>query len=161
MSMPLSWRGWLPAVLGLLLVPVVMWPVFAQDAPVPTEPKLGVVTGVPTEAPYGGNLIVRLGSSLQSGILGYVSNGDEVTIEAQEGMFYKISAPQAGYIWTTYVRVTEERPAPKTKNEPWALEETVSATKLPANETPAPDGKKFRSSFDEGMQKDFEQHRAP
>ena len=152
------------ALVGMLVVAA--WArVHGQDtanAPVPTEPKVGIVTGVPLQANYGGNLIVRSSASLESSIVGHVSNGDEVTIDHQEGSFYRITAPKSGYIWASYVRVTEERPKPKDKNVPWSQEEVVSSTKLPPQDTPpAAEAKKFQPAFDEGMKRDFEERRTP
>jgi hypothetical protein len=45
-----------------------------------------------------------------SNIVGHVSNGDTVTIEGTSGSWYLISAPIRGYIWASYVQITDSEP---------------------------------------------------
>jgi hypothetical protein len=95
------------------------------------EPSQGVVTGVSTEQPYGGNLLVLLKPELGSQILGYVSNGDEVTIEEQIGSFYHITAPKDGWCWASYIKVTGSKPSDNNQaKQPLSIEEYFYNSKV-------------------------------
>jgi hypothetical protein len=72
-----------------------------------SEPRRGVVQNVPTADPYYGNLVIRQGPSLQTPSIGFVSNGDEVTIVGTSGSFMQISSPKSGFVWASYLKITE------------------------------------------------------
>lgn len=76
------------------------------------EPKTGVIRNVPTGPEYNGNLVVRTTPDLTSSanMVGHVSNGDTVSIEGTSGSWYLISAPIRGYVWASYVQITDSQP---------------------------------------------------
>ncbi|HAE41141.1 MAG TPA: hypothetical protein DCG57_21275 [Candidatus Riflebacteria bacterium] len=71
--------------------------------------RQGEVKNVPLQAPYNGCLIVREGPGMDYPVKGHVVNGDTVTIEATSGSWYKITAPLSGYIWSSYVTITDSQ----------------------------------------------------
>jgi uncharacterized protein YgiM (DUF1202 family) len=70
-------------------------------------PRQGVVKNVPVQEPYNGCLIVREGPGMEYPVKGHVVNGDTVTIEGTSGNWFKISSPKSGYVWASYLTVTD------------------------------------------------------
>ena len=71
--------------------------------------RQGEIRNVPVESPYNGCLLVREGPNMESPVKGHVNNGETVQIEAAAGSWYKISAPLSGYVWASYVKVTDSQ----------------------------------------------------
>ncbi len=91
-----------------------------------STPRQGVVENVPVEEPYNGCLLVREGAGGNSKILGYVPNGTTVQIEATDGAWYKISSPKTGYVYSSFVRITETVPIDAAnRDKALSLEEIV------------------------------------
>jgi len=115
--------------------------------------RQGEIRNVPVESPYNGCLLVREGPDMQSPIKGHVTNGSTVQIEAAAGSWYKISSPLNGYIWASYVTVTDSQTV-DTSNltkaldletivenaNPWTREENLPARQklLEDNDTATP-----------------------
>ncbi len=122
--------------LTLLLIMVLIWcgiaPVTAEDAPPMEVARKAVVEGVPTEQPYNGCLLVRIDASTTSKVLGFVKNGDVVVIEEMNGLWARISSPEKGYCWASYLKVTETQalPANQPQSLPTLLEISDPATRL-------------------------------
>lgn len=94
----------------LLILPLIMILAAVQANAVELNvARQGEVKNVPLQAPYNGCLIVREGPGMDSPAKGHVVNGDTVTIEATSGSWYKISSPLSGYVWSSYVAVTENQ----------------------------------------------------
>ncbi len=91
-----------------------------------SAPRQGIVENVPVEEPYNGCLLVREGAGGNSKILGYVPNGTTVQIEATDGAWYKISSPKTGYVYSSFVRITETVPIDAAnRDKALSLEEIV------------------------------------
>ncbi|MFZ5949522.1 MAG: SH3 domain-containing protein [Candidatus Rifleibacteriota bacterium] len=71
--------------------------------------RAGIVENVPLEAPYNGCLVVRQGPGFEHPVIGHVVNGDRVTIDSGEGSWYRITSPKTGYVWATYIKITDEQ----------------------------------------------------
>jgi len=69
--------------------------------------RQGVVKNVPTQEPYNGCLIVREGPGMEYPVKGHVVNGDTVTIDGTSGNWFRITAPKSGYVWASYITVTD------------------------------------------------------
>ncbi len=69
--------------------------------------RTGVVANVPLEAPYNGCLVVREGPGFEHAVKGHVVNGTSVTIDSGQGSWYRITAPMTGYVWASYVKITD------------------------------------------------------
>ncbi|PKL47756.1 MAG: hypothetical protein CVV42_12095 [Candidatus Riflebacteria bacterium HGW-Riflebacteria-2] len=69
--------------------------------------RQGIVKNVPLQDPYNGCLIVREGPGMEYPVKGHVVNGDTVTIEGTSGNWFKISSPKSGYVWASYIAVTD------------------------------------------------------
>lgn len=98
-------------IAGSLLLAITAGPAFLATPRLPAAElsvaRQGVVENVPLQAPYNGCLLVREGPGTTTPIKGNVTNGTTVQIEATEGAWYKISAPLAGYVYSTYVKITD------------------------------------------------------
>ncbi|MDD3148594.1 MAG: SH3 domain-containing protein [Candidatus Riflebacteria bacterium] len=98
-------------VAGSLFLAIVTGPVLSSpprlSAAELSVPRQGVVENVPPQSPYNGCLLVREGPGTTTPVKGNVANGTTVQIEATEGAWYKISAPLAGYVYSTYVKITD------------------------------------------------------
>lgn len=116
-------RGILRGVVSIaVLATLVLAPAMELAAEVLAAPRLGVVQNVPLAAPWNGCLLVRDGPNTNSKILGHVINGTTVRIEATEGAWYKISSPMTGYVYGTYVKITEaDTPPVNPSNQTQAL----------------------------------------
>ncbi len=115
--------------------------------------RQGEIRNVPVESPYNGCLLVREGPNMESPIKGHVTNGSTVQIEGAAGSWYKISSPLNGYIWASYVTVTDSQTV-DTSNltkaldletivenaNPWTREENLPARQklLEDNDTTTP-----------------------
>lgn len=115
--------------------------------------RQGEIRNVPVESPYNGCLLVREGPNMESPIKGHVTNGSTVQIEGAAGSWYKISSPLNGYIWASYVTVTDSQTV-DTSNmtkaldletivenaNPWTREENLPARQklLEDNDTATP-----------------------
>ena len=107
------------AVLAVLALVFPFFPLFAEETPVVEQARKAIVEGVPTQQPYNGCLLVRFDASTTSKILGFVKNGDVVVIEEMNGLWARISSPEKGYCWASYLKVTETQPVPA--NQPQSL----------------------------------------
>ncbi len=88
-------------------------------------PRQGVVQNVPVEAPWNGCLLVREGPGTNWPIKGYVTNGTAIKIEATDGAWYRISLPKTGYVYSTYVKITETETLDSSNERALTLEEIV------------------------------------
>lgn len=94
----------------MLTVPVLLFLAAGIAAAVELNvAREGIVKNVPLQDPYNGCLIVREGPGMEYPVKGHVVNGDRVTIEATSGSWYKISAPKTGYVWASYIAVTDSQ----------------------------------------------------
>ena len=87
--------------------------------------RKGIIQNVPTQAPWNGCLLVREGPNTTSPVKGYVPNGATVQIEATDGAWYKISAPQTGYVYGTYVKIVDAGETQAGRTNALTLEEIV------------------------------------
>ncbi|MBU1105504.1 MAG: SH3 domain-containing protein [Candidatus Riflebacteria bacterium] len=92
-----------------LLMPVLLLITIQSSAVELNVARQGEVKNVPVQQPYNGCLIVREGPGMEYPVKGHVVNGDTVTIEGASGSWYRISAPIAGYIWSSYIAVTDSQ----------------------------------------------------
>ncbi|HPT47824.1 MAG TPA: SH3 domain-containing protein [Candidatus Rifleibacterium sp.] len=115
----------LPALLAsAMAVCIFTMPLSPLQAVELNIPRQGIVENVPAEEPYNGCLLVREGPGGSSAVKGYVTNGTTVQIEATDGAWYKITAPKTGYVYSTYVKITETATIdPATRDKPLSLEE--------------------------------------
>ena len=97
----------------------------AQPAVELNAVRKGIIQNVPTQAPWNGCLLVREGPNTSSPIKGYVPNGATVQVEATDGAWYRISAPQTGYVYGTYVKIVDSGDTPAGRPNALTLEEIV------------------------------------
>ena len=102
-SLPLFYRAALSLLIPVLLIATHVSAIELNIA------RQGEVKNVPVQAPYNGCLIVREGPGTEYPVKGHVNNGDTVTIEGASGSWYRISAPLSGYVWSSYVTVTDSQ----------------------------------------------------
>ncbi|NLF97855.1 MAG: SH3 domain-containing protein [Candidatus Riflebacteria bacterium] len=100
----------------------------------------GIVKNVPLQDPYNGCLIVREGPGMEYPVKGHVVNGDRVTIESTSGSWYKISAPKTGYVWASYISVTDSQTVDTTNlTRPLGLETIVENSDPQARDQKLPE----------------------
>jgi len=107
-----------------LLIAAVSWlaKVCCEAEPL-LKPRAGIVKNVPTDPKYNGCLVVRKGPGMSFPVLGHIVNGDAVVIEGTEGSWMKISSPKSGYVWASYIEITDTEPLePDKVKEPLPLE---------------------------------------
>lgn len=105
-SIPYPGKGRYALIFAVLMAILVTAGSFAVELNVARQ---GEIRNVPVESPYNGCLLVREGPNMESPVKGHVTNGSTVQIEAASGSWYKISAPLSGYIWASYVKVTDSQ----------------------------------------------------
>lgn len=94
-------------------------------------PQKGVVTGVSTDPQYNGNLLILDLPSLSAPKIGFVSNGTEVTVEEEQLTFYRISSPKAGWVWSSFIKLSGEAPPdPNKGNGPRTPDQGLDAVKF-------------------------------
>lgn len=127
----------------LLLSAAVMLPAVELNVP-----RQGVVQDVPVEAPWNGCLLVREGPGMNWPIKGYVANGTAVKIEATDGAWYRISSPKTGYVYSTYVKITETETLDSSNERALTLEEIVENSKPWTRDANLEERKKLLESND-------------
>jgi len=94
-------------------------------------PQTGVVSGVSTDPQYNGNLLVLKLPQLGAPQIGFVSNGTQVTVEEVQLTFYRISAPKAGWVWSSFIRLNGDAPPDPNKGEgPRTPDQALDAAKF-------------------------------
>lgn len=129
---------------GMLFTALVLSGVlFLQIGPVVGQsvfPQTGLVNGVSTDPQYNGNLLVLKLPQLGAPQIGFVSNGTQVTVEEQQLTFYRISSPKAGWVWSSYVKLTNEpvEPDPNGGKGPSTADQALNVVKF-ASPAPSPE----------------------
>lgn len=130
-------------VVLMLLSTAVMLPAIELNVP-----RQGVVQNVPVEAPWNGCLLVREGPGMNWPVKGYVTNGTAVKIEATDGAWYRISSPKTGYVYSTYVKITETETLDSSNERALTLEEIVENSKPWTRDANLEERKKLLESND-------------